>query len=335
MTLLVRDEADTVAACIRHHLDSGVDFVVATDHGSVDGTSDILRSFERGGRLRVIRVEGTMSQAEWVTRMARLAASEHQADWVINVDADEFWWPRRGSIREVLAAIPERYGVVRGLMRHFAPRPTGPGPFYERMFVRHACDPDPYALFHSQVKIAHRGLPDVVVSRGSHDAFGDRLMVLREWLPFEVLHFPVRTVAQMRAKYSRRTDPPAPFVQTMRAGIAARGVESVFESLCVTDDRLRSEIERGSLSVDLRLRAALADHGAPAPALPPGVAPESPHDADRSFVADVAAFMETDSALVLEQRLGEFERSLGFMGRRQAPRTSLRRLASSALRTLR
>ena len=49
LTLLVRDEADIVESCIRYHLERGVDLVLATDHRSVDGTTDILRGYERDG----------------------------------------------------------------------------------------------------------------------------------------------------------------------------------------------------------------------------------------------------------------------------------------------
>ena len=63
-----------------------------------------------------------LRQAEWVTRMSRLAATEHGADWVIPSDADEFWWPRGGSLAEILAAVPARFGAVRGLVRNFVLR---------------------------------------------------------------------------------------------------------------------------------------------------------------------------------------------------------------------
>ena len=49
MTLLVRDEADVVDAQIAHHLSAGVDFVVATDNRSVDGTTEILERWESEG----------------------------------------------------------------------------------------------------------------------------------------------------------------------------------------------------------------------------------------------------------------------------------------------
>ena len=51
--------------------------------------------------------------------MARLAATDFGADWVVNADADEFWWPRGGTLKDVFGAVPERYGVVRGCWRHF------------------------------------------------------------------------------------------------------------------------------------------------------------------------------------------------------------------------
>ena len=50
MTLLVRDEADIVDAQIAFHLAAGVDFVIATDNRSEDGTTRILERYERAGR---------------------------------------------------------------------------------------------------------------------------------------------------------------------------------------------------------------------------------------------------------------------------------------------
>ena len=102
-TLVVRDEADIVDAQIAYHLNAGVDFVLATDHESDDGTTDVLETYARDGHLRLFREHGEMRESDWRTRMARLAATEHGADWVINTDADEFWMPRRGTLKEALA----------------------------------------------------------------------------------------------------------------------------------------------------------------------------------------------------------------------------------------
>ncbi len=58
MTLLARDEADVVDAHLAFHLNAGVDFVVATDNGSEDGTTEILERYERAGHLHLIREPG-------------------------------------------------------------------------------------------------------------------------------------------------------------------------------------------------------------------------------------------------------------------------------------
>ena len=176
MTLLVRDEADVVDAQIAFHLHAGVDFVIAMDNASTDGTTEILERYERVGVLRLIHEDGDdMRQSEWVTRMARLAATEHGADWVINSDADEFWWPRGGSIKDVLGTVPARFGVVRGCWRHFLPRPDDGAFFAERMIVRTAMPAHPgdkETVFHAHQKVAHRAAPQVEVEAGNHNVDG-------------------------------------------------------------------------------------------------------------------------------------------------------------------
>src|SRR5262245_27933943 len=137
LTLLARDEADIVQAHLEFHLNAGVDFVIATDHRSRDGTREILESFEREGVLRLFREDSEFTrQGVWQTRMARVAATDHGADWVITSDADEFWWPRGGSLKEALAAVPEEFGAVRALVRNFVPQRDDDGWFGDRLTVR-------------------------------------------------------------------------------------------------------------------------------------------------------------------------------------------------------
>ena len=114
MTLLCRDVEDVVDAHLAFHLNAGVDFVIATDHRSEDGTTEILERYAHEGHVQLIREESEeFRQPEWVTRMARLAATDFGGDWVINSDSDEFWWPRGADLKDVLSAVPDRYGLVR------------------------------------------------------------------------------------------------------------------------------------------------------------------------------------------------------------------------------
>src|SRR5437588_7068581 len=58
------------------------------------------------------------------------------ADWVIESELCEFWWPRGGSLKDVLATIPSRFGSVQAVARPFVPVGSDAGSFAERMIYR-------------------------------------------------------------------------------------------------------------------------------------------------------------------------------------------------------
>ena len=51
-----------------------------------------------------------------MTRMSRLAATDHGADWVIPATPTSSGGRGAGSLAGILEAVPGRFGVVRGLM---------------------------------------------------------------------------------------------------------------------------------------------------------------------------------------------------------------------------
>jgi hypothetical protein len=323
LTVLARDEADIIDAQVAFHLNAGVDFVIATDNLSKDGTTEILESYAAQGQLHLIREPSEyLRQAEWITRMGRLAATEFGADWVIHSDADEFWWPRGDSLKDVLASIPSRYGVVRALLRHFVPRPDDGSTFAERMTVRIAtASPinDPRSLYRPNLKIIHRADPNVNVSIGAQRLLDSPLVPLRGWYPVEFFHFPVRSREQCERKYSyQQTGPgqtPSPYYDRVRALIAEGRADELFESLVVDDDALERGLQEGSLVVDTRLRDALRTIAAGEElAFPrPTVVDEA------AYAVDVAALGEAD-VVRLQRRLDTLEQRLQTIERRPSVR---------------
>lgn len=271
MTLLVRDESDIIDAHLAFHLNTGVDFVIATDHRSDDGTTQILQRYAREGYLRLMSEDAVrIQQSEVVTRMARLAASDHDADWVINSDADEFWWPRATTFKEALDAVPSSYGVVYAPMSYFLPR-RGTGPFYDTMTVRlsqSAPINNPLSRYRPTVKAAHRASSRVVVRRGNHAADHSGLP-LNAWHPLEVLHFPDRTPEQCARKYANTVAAwpstgrePGAFVLAAQNAIERAGADNHFDSLAVSDE----DVAAGGgkvLEIDTRLRDAFQRLRAP------------------------------------------------------------------------
>jgi glycosyltransferase involved in cell wall biosynthesis len=103
MTLCIRDEADIIRHNIDFHLKQSVDFIIAIDNGSVDGTREILVEYEKKGVLHLLE-EGdyTYRQELWVNRMGRIALEDYKADIIFHCDADEFWESKTGNLKDEL-----------------------------------------------------------------------------------------------------------------------------------------------------------------------------------------------------------------------------------------
>ncbi len=331
MTLLVRDEADVVDAQIAHHLSAGVDFVVATDNRSTDGTTEILERYASEGRLHLIHEPGNdLRQSEWVTRMARLAATDFGADWVVNADADEFWWPQGESLKDALAAVPAHFGVVRGAWRNLVPRPEAGHPFFaERMTVRY-CAPSfhPHPLS-THLKSVHRAASDVRIGRGNHEAFAPGLVPLCGWFPFEILHFPVRSLEHCRRKYvtqfvalERNAEKgiPGHMADAYRAYLAG-DLDGFYAPLVVDDAALERGLADGSYAVDTRLRDRLRALGfGDAAAAPPGPPRLRSVEEAASFAAEYSVLQEADVGIALGARVDRVESRIDALERGRVAR---------------
>jgi hypothetical protein len=289
MTLKVRDEEDVLEDNLRFHHALGVDFFIVTDNGSVDRTPEILARYVDAGLAHVVRDETNelrSHEIRWTTEMAQLAATEYEADWVFHGDADEFWWPASGTLKQVLAKIPDRYGAVVCPRTEFVGRPDDSRSFAERLVVRevrsslqpkvlHRADPDVVALNNTHEVAATacgdlwRALqpPGRAVVRMVRDGRGDdlgfdvpredvRLVWAPKW-PVRILHYPVRDFDQFR----RRAE-----ISLSAGGWGDRGrfgrlrriaeegrLDELYRQLVCDDRAVREGISEGRLMRDERL----------------------------------------------------------------------------------
>jgi hypothetical protein len=93
----VKDEATLIERAIGHLYSIGIDTVLVCDMSSTDGTKGILDRHS-SEKLRTIQIPNRVSSAEWLGRNLELIQSV-KADWIIFLDADEFWICSTGDLR--------------------------------------------------------------------------------------------------------------------------------------------------------------------------------------------------------------------------------------------
>jgi glycosyltransferase involved in cell wall biosynthesis len=96
----VKDEREVLPHCIAHLRGIGVGRIMAIDCGSTDGSLEWLQE-NASDLLQVTRFSDLDPDAAAWERLNMRLAGEANADWVLFLDADEFWIPASGSLRHV------------------------------------------------------------------------------------------------------------------------------------------------------------------------------------------------------------------------------------------
>lgn len=274
MTLLVKDEADCIRENILYHLSAGVDFIIAIDNGSTDGTRDILLDYERAGVLSLTDEPGdNYAQAVWVTRAALRAREEFGADWVLNNDADEFWVSPTGNLKSHLENTPanilscQRKNMIfskdntsavhwanKAVYRVKDPYPLpieGRNSFYEF--------PHPFYYYHLQNKALVRTKDLLAISQGNHNASYKTEKIVHN-SDIEIYHYPIRSASQFEAKilsgglaYSKNKKLPKMVGWTWRRWykmLQDHGMDDVMSDILPSEARFRKDLAAGLIIKD-------------------------------------------------------------------------------------
>lgn len=271
MTLLVKNEVDVIRFNLDFHLSQGVDFIIATDNMSDDGTFEILQEYEKKGFLYLIREPShTYDQAKWVNRMGDLAFSKFNANLIFHCDGDEFW-SAPGSLKDELSAYPlvdvfsvkyinvmlKNKGGEESFPEDTCYVVTNPLPDSKKKGMNEISQ----LLYQPQTKVMCRiSKKYISVNMGNHDVRNGWSHLHRNLTDVVVYHFPIRSKKQFFQKVSvggsalvRNKGIPQNQGSHLREWYDAyqKGeLDCEYEKLLLTSDAGEKWVERGVVEVD-------------------------------------------------------------------------------------
>lgn len=205
--LVVRNEVDIIRLCVLHHLAIGCERIFVLDNGSSDGTEVVLQRLAARVPLSWSSDAGTYRQAEFATGLAHEAARDG-ADWILPLDADEFWVAPNGlhaaldSSSDSGAMEVARVEFIQSRGQRHA-QPAGVFTMTRRVAAPldglatiHAFQVGECSMFEARQapKLAVRASPELEISRGAHAASG-LLGSVEATDAVTILHAPLRARA--------------------------------------------------------------------------------------------------------------------------------------------
>jgi hypothetical protein len=219
---IVKNEADIIEAFVRHTA-AWVDHHLIFDHDSTDGTREILRALQSEGlSVSLFRDDapGHLQQAR-SNHLTRLAASNHGADWILPLDADEMLnGPGRPELEACLQAAGTGLTVNLPLLDYCATPEDDANEANPALRLRY-CRPG-YSVTRKIFLPRDLALdPEVLAGKGSHALYRGTTALPSQSLPiaFHLAHLAMRSPQQQVLRVVRAE------LQRLCRGQAAAGLD--------------------------------------------------------------------------------------------------------------